>query len=88
MPSPACFNDSLLAGGVWTWGRGLMIGQALCPEDGSGDLSLEWQASVTGIARLLWTEGKALIPCDFLTSPKAGRPSFKRCCGKLVLSMC
>jgi hypothetical protein len=41
------------------------------------------QRVVKGIALLLWTEGKSLIPCDFLTSPRAGRPSFKRCCGKL-----
>ncbi len=44
------------------------------------------QRVVKGIALLLWTEGKALIPCDFLTSPRAGRPRtsiFKRCCGKL-----
>ena len=46
------------------------------------------QRVVKGIAllTLLWTEGKALIPCDFLTSPRAGRPRtsiFKRCCGKL-----
>jgi putative transposase len=46
------------------------------------------QRVVKGIAllTLLWTEGKALIPCDFLTSPRAGRPRtsiFNRCCGKL-----
>jgi putative transposase len=58
------------------------------------------QRVVKGIAlwTWLWTEGKALIPCDFRVyeSPRAGRPKtspFKRCCGKpgsgvLGRSMC
>jgi len=78
-----------MAGGEGVRGLGRHhFGQALCKEDGTGDLPLEWKAQTGGQRHrpltLLWTDGKTLIPCDFRVydKPIGGQSktsTFRRC---------